>query len=764
LTALSPRFHNGNHLGGLLRKATRTSCHRGIDGVDMNADRRLSVCHAPCWTVAFLIALTFLLPPAVAEIPAGPEVATSRDYAKLEEQFLTRLMLEPYQAKHAEGQAAATDKDPGEEFLRLWMDSATKGFDKADFAPLLDQGKKAVEGGCDDPLFAYCYGRVIGIQGETEQSAKYLKQALDNVEASGYDVCFGSWAAKNLSIALRQLKRNDEAKEVVKRGVECLTKTVTDGPYHPDEQRMLYQHMLWCLDNYSIEQVEGIVEAINTHLYPWLSHMSHGHLEIRKAWKARGGGWAAEVTKEGWKGFEKHMVAGRDHLTEAWNLNPEWPESATQMIKVAMGGHASAEETPRFWFDRAVAAQFDYSPAYEALMWSLLPRWGGSHQELYVLGRECLETARFDTQVPFAYLQAFEYILRDYGSTLDYFKIPGVFEDLQALADGYLGEPSMQPHHDWYRSFKVAVAVRCNQWEDARSFLDKLEGAPDENAFARTGLKSADTIGEIYARSGELAAQTAEAEQLAADGKFDEAKSKYEELASKSTDHQQVTTFYRGRLRGVEFDGNFSKGEWSTIPIDAQLTGWRIVGGKWSVDDEGRLIGEPQTNGLGLVYEKVLGTRFELRGKVVFVKHPYTQTNIGIYFGQKTGAMSNSFRIFLDDDYAAVLKDEDQLQTGEVNVKYANILRVERWDSKISAYINDERVASGVQIESEGEPETETIALGGKYWYAGPVIRFENLEVRKLDQPPADLAVDTEATEPADKPEAAETDDEVPSL
>ncbi len=45
-------------------------------------------------------------------------------------------------------------------------------------------------------------------------------------------------------------------------------------------------------------------------------------------------------------------------------------------------------EDARTWFDRAVAAQFDYWPAYQARLVFLQPRWGGSYEEDLALAAE----------------------------------------------------------------------------------------------------------------------------------------------------------------------------------------------------------------------------------------------------------------------------------------------------------------------------------------------------------------------------------------
>src|SRR5262249_4269138 len=153
------------------------------------------------------------------------------------------------------------------------------------------------------------------------------------------------------------------------------------------------------------------------------------------AWQARGGGWASTVTPQGWAGFKEHLEKAAQHFSEAYKLGPQYPEAAAEMITVAMAGGAPDGETPRLWFDRAVKAQLDYLKAYQNYLFSLMPRWGGTHEQMYMFGRECLQTNRFDTFVPYEMLSAFESIYSDIGGDFDLFKSPGVYEDLIALAD-----------------------------------------------------------------------------------------------------------------------------------------------------------------------------------------------------------------------------------------------------------------------------------------------------------------------------------------
>src|SRR4030095_12205638 len=83
-----------------------------------------------------------------------------------------------------------------------------------------------------------------------------------------------------------------------------------------------------------------------------------------------------------------------------WKLRPDMPFAASQMITVAMAGAGEESETMRLWFDRAVAAQYDYDEAYTSMLWGLLPRWGGTHVRMLAFGGACARTRRFDTAIP----------------------------------------------------------------------------------------------------------------------------------------------------------------------------------------------------------------------------------------------------------------------------------------------------------------------------------------------------------------------------
>src|SRR5688572_9448763 len=97
---------------------------------------------------------------------------------------------------------------------------------------------------------------------------------------------------------------------------------------------------------------------------PWIVNMVGGDYHIKAAWALRGGGWAQDVTEEGWRGFNSNLKQARDCLLKAHELHPEYPEAASRMITVAMGAGDELNLDTREWFDKATSAQIDHIGAY----------------------------------------------------------------------------------------------------------------------------------------------------------------------------------------------------------------------------------------------------------------------------------------------------------------------------------------------------------------------------------------------------------------
>ncbi len=133
---------------------------------------------------------------------------------------------------------------------------------------------------------------------------------------------------------------------------------------------------------------------------PWLMHMLIGLHHYAAGWTSRGTGFADTVSETGQESFQNELRSAGHHFVRSYRLRPDFPESASMLISVALAGDQETLGTPAHWFQRAIRAEFDYRPAYERMLWTLEPRWGGSHEAMLRFGDLCLQTERFDTYTP----------------------------------------------------------------------------------------------------------------------------------------------------------------------------------------------------------------------------------------------------------------------------------------------------------------------------------------------------------------------------
>ena len=195
-----------------------------------------------------------------------------------------------------------------------------------------------------------------------------------------------------------------------------------DMDYRADayEQRFVWAIMSDAIDTMRLRK-EWIEEfrdqlAKNKVVPDWLQNMINGKLENRMAWGFRGDGYANTVGRSQWELFNKHQTKAAGFWKKAYQICPTFPEPAAELMDVAR--NENTNETEVEWFEKAIAAQYDYPPAYRQRQFGLLPRWGGSHQEVMEFGKSCLEEGRFETRVPYQYIEAIIQVVKDGGKRL----------------------------------------------------------------------------------------------------------------------------------------------------------------------------------------------------------------------------------------------------------------------------------------------------------------------------------------------------------
>jgi hypothetical protein len=303
-------------------------------------------------------------------------------------------------------------------------------------------------------------------------------RGLAGLEKSQYNKFIGYMTAVAVNQSLDAQKAPEEKQEIqFKITLDLLRAALQTDAFLPEE----FVALVYRLDSKAgavlfskhATDVCAILRA-SPKVPLWVTEYYDGKREIDEAWKARGKDFANAVQPEGWKGFDEHLALARTHLVKSWKLNPAFPRAAAAMIKVAMGEETETEPM-RTWFDRAVAAQLDYMPAYASMRWGLRPRWKGSVEAMTAFGEECLRTGRYDTAVPFEYVLAMKDVsgeLEDKGAIFANPKVNGKL--LEAL-NGYLASPDHGLDRKYLRAMAALVAYKGGKLDVAKKHLEEID-------------------------------------------------------------------------------------------------------------------------------------------------------------------------------------------------------------------------------------------------------------------------------------------------
>lgn len=233
---------------------------------------------------------------------------------------------------------------------------------------------------------------------------------------------------------------------------------------------------------------------------PWLRDMVLGSYHTNIGWTARGTGFANTVSDQQWEIFRTHIEKARLHFLKAWQRHRDSPEAATHLVALTMANQGIAGENERFWFEQAIAAQFDYQSAYGKYMYSIEPRWGGSHRLLLEFGNECLDTGRFDTMVPYQFHQVVVAIAQDPTvPPRSLILAPDIIDTYRRLTDGYREAKSEILTPTYLDSLLMCALANGDEAakEEARKRLKELGDNLDHKAIKAFGITYASVINRL---------------------------------------------------------------------------------------------------------------------------------------------------------------------------------------------------------------------------------------------------------------------------
>ena len=165
-------------------------------------------------------------------------------------------------------------------------------------------------------------------------------------------------------------------------------------------------------------------------------------LEVRFAWRARGGGYAGEVPENAWPAWHAHLDRADAALAEAVKRAPALAEAPAERVWVALLRDRPREEI-RAHFDAALRIEPTHELAHRNLLTALTRRWGGTDDAMLAFARYTAqqhpEDARLGLLVRYAHSEIAAQ-LSDSDLKL-YYQQPAVWEEvshaLSCLIEAY---------------------------------------------------------------------------------------------------------------------------------------------------------------------------------------------------------------------------------------------------------------------------------------------------------------------------------------
>jgi tetratricopeptide (TPR) repeat protein len=598
--------------------------------------------------------------------------------------------------------------------------------------------KAVTDFGCDDPLVIYCVGAVLDDMGKKEQALPLVEKSVEGLTARKYPSFRINGAAERMT---RLLDPKKDAAQIERYGKIAWDSAIESAVAQKVEIRDL-RFMLVSIDR-AFDRVKAdgkgafckSVEAAPM-ANPWLLNLLKGRYEVAAAWEARGSGWANTVTDQGWKDFFDHLNKARDYLTKAHALHPEFPEAASQMIAVAMGGNGRFPEKEREWFDKATQAQLDFFQAYDFYVWSIYPRWGGSHRAMFQFGLECLQTGRYDTYIPYQLIRIVEKIDEDSTRDFSIFAAPPVYAAVrQMLTEANLKAPKQDVDKDFYLSYLAAIQWRTHRYDDAAEVLDKLAERLDMEAFNRVRAWPAGAVSQIRAMATRHGKALEKAEAQANNGQYDPAIAAYADAASKLPKDHPGQLFLHYRAKTLQIQKDFADGKWVSLKADQDFAPWEVVTGNWKMDKDGSFVATSDDwGGAELVCRNDFGPFYQIKAKIEFpdLDHPGLAS---ILFRWRDARLYRAAGINLTTHSVTSVALPKSLEQpvpliGPVNG--SDELEVQVHGQTHDVLLNGKRIFTN--RPNQGTPEQDVyvgIGLGGTTPHR--TARFKDVQIHKLD-------------------------------
>lgn len=565
-----------------------------------------------------------------------PKARLERDWVGEHRKWFERVAITPF-ASQVKGQPWA------DEAVRFLQESfaAWRPMDLTDLHPELAKAAEALMAQkCEEPLV-----RFFAAYWRYRNSIQYSERMQGITALTYYDHKDGEKEIDAMQGAMRDLEKRgfprapmrlfaDEIASAWARGyyenravpwrakvAEWTEKALGEGSYRADEAHIFVgQTIRYTL--YSRPQLGAMAAAVEKSSLPeWAREAVLGAFAREGAWKERGGGWAVNVTEQGWRGFGENLGRAREHLQKSWKANSTRPEVPGLFLDVLLSGAGRPGDEPSVWFNRAIAAEADYPKVYSTSLWYRRPRWGGTIAEMLALGRACLEAKRYDTNLPDIFMKAVLDSAVEAGNWRFVTHIPWVGKGMVDVTRGLLAEPGRASDRDRLKSLLVTRAWMARQYELAQQTLKEIPNG-ELHLTALDELQNFRTYPDVMLQDLAVHGTPAWAEYekgIAASVSYlssdpAAALKHFQAALASAPKGSEAEKVLQTQVTLSEFNVKFDSGEWTPVPLN--IDAWRVRAGKFSNDAEAALIMHTNKDRRGFAwFQERIGQSYEVRGR-----------------------------------------------------------------------------------------------------------------------------------------------------
>ncbi len=479
----------------------------------------------------------------------------------------------------------------------------------------------------------------------------------------------------------------------------------------------------------------------------WARLTLEGDAERALSWRYAGKGWGNPEKPES---VEKHWEAASKALTRAWELNPAQPEAAQIMIIVTEVGKSNPE-TLRLWFDRAMAAQYDFDPAFRCYLNAMRPYWGGSYDQMLAFGRACAETKRFDSDLPIRFNQAVHGVAYSTKDWRALYRHPELSKLLFETRENRLKTIPDGNFNKIYQSCQLcAEAWAAGDLDRAARALDGIRMADGSYHYYADVAKipwdlNVDwklMFSEIWLHKGDAREDYAKGVEALGARRFDEAGKFFQDAIPKA--HRDAIPLLSANIALADFQQRYNKGGWVAIPAHQRLC--------WNQSD-GENIWDPEAKRLKLTGDWVfgkslfrgkLGQNFEVRGHFKTTGAGPRSAGFGIYCGQSpmfTGRGRSSWwsvRVDCNNpkENAVCFSFKYSAEKKRINIPWEedNEFLYRRENGRVSFSVGGRELITGREIGNDAPSGECAWGIGVLGQGNGASSEVWDLEARRLDR------------------------------